>query len=173
MQPQTASYNPNQPQVKQRKMFRIIIVLTIATVIVLLLVALLAPKDVVNEKLSLALARHQEINRVLDEFSDNTRSNTTKQLVATAKLVVLSGASDLSSAGVSVSTTQADSVKITDIDNKLTEASKNNAFDEAITEFITTNLDANRQELESVRANLSEENKALVDRLLSDYGSLL
>ena len=172
MEPQPAGFDPNANQAKQRKMIRLIIILAAVTIVVLVLAAVLAPKDTVNEKLSLALARHQEISRVLDEFSDNARSDEARQLVVNAKLVILSGTSDLTSAGVSVSTTQADSVKIPDVDAKLQEASRNNNFDEAITEFITSNLELNTSELNSVKDQLDEQKVEVVDRLLADYDSL-
>ena len=173
LQPQPSGFNPNATQAKQRKLIRLIIILAAITVVVLILVALLAPKDTVNEKLSLSLGRHQEVSRVLDEYSDNARSNETRQLVANTKLVVLSGTADLTSTGVSVSTAQADSVKIANIDDTLLEASRNNAFDEAITQFIASNLEVNSAELNSVKDSLSEQHLEVVERLLSDYDSLL
>ncbi|HEX9594620.1 MAG TPA: hypothetical protein VF996_00590 [Candidatus Saccharimonadales bacterium] len=173
LQPQPSSFNPNTQQAKQKKLIRLIIILAVVTVVVLILVALLAPKDIANEKLSLALARHQEISRVLDEYSENARSAGTRQLVANAKLVVLSGTADLTSSGVSVSTAQADSVKIAGIDDTLLEASRNNAFDEAITQFVTSNLEVNAAEFNSVKDSLSEQHVEVVERLLNDYDSLL
>lgn len=173
MTPTTGGFDPNAVQAKQKKLIRLIIILVVVTVAVLVLAAVFAPKNTDNEKLSLALARHQEIVRILDEFSQNARSADTKQLVANAKLVVLSGASELSSAGVSVSTTQAGTVKITDIESKLEESIRNNSFDSAITEFITSNLEANRQDLSLVKQDLDDQKRQVVERLLSDYDSLI
>lgn len=173
MSPQAAGFDPNTAQAKQKKLIKLIIILVVVTVVVLVLAAVFAPKDSNNEKLSLVLARHQEIVRVLDEFSENARSADTKQLVTSAKLVILSGATELTSAGVSVSTTQADSIKIADIESKLQESIRNNSFDSAITEFITASLQASRQDLNSVKEGLDEQKRQVVERVLDDYDSLI
>jgi len=174
MEPQTIPVNQNLVQDKQRKMIRLIVILAVVTIVVLVLATTLAPKDITSEKLSLALARHQEMTRVLEEFADNARSGETRQLVANSRLVLLSGASELSSAGVSVSIQQAGIVKTEGIDESLQEASRNNRFDEAITEFLTSNIEANRADLSSIQAELSDDKQIeTVKSLLNDYGGLL
>lgn len=174
MQPeQTPVFDLNAQQAKQRKMLRLVIILAAALIGVLVLVAALAPKDITGQKLSLALARHQEMNRVLEAFADNARGSDARQLVANARIVLLSGTTELTAAGVSVSTVQADSVKTSGIDDDLAEASRNNQFDAAITEFLSTKIQANRADLAAVEDEVDKNQAEVIRQLLNDYDSLL
>lgn len=173
MQPQQPAFDPGASQSKQKMLIRLIIILAAVTIFILVLSVVFAPDDSQSEKLSLTLARHQEMSRVLEEFGENARSTATKQLVANAQIVLLSGTTEMTSAGVSVSTQQAAQIKIDGIDDNLQEAARNNRFDEVITDFLTSNIQASETDLTSIQSEVKDTKKAeVIQQLLADYDNL-
>lgn len=176
MQPEQTYMQPNAypspPQQTQRKVIMAIVLVGVIIIVAALLVALLSGSDN-RAKLGLIAAKHTEAIRLLDEYGDLAVSGNTKALVVNTRAVFRSDLAQLQQNGISASAEQQSAAVITGIDDVLQDASRNNRFDEVITEYIETVISENRLTLDEFGNAEDEKLQAALDQIKANYENLL
>jgi hypothetical protein len=175
MDSQQKYFDPNAAQQKQRKLIKIIISLLIAAVLLLTVLALVGSNTSPGQKLGIVRASHEEVIRVLDDFKKQPASIETQNLIVNARVVLASENKQLDSIGVKPTSAQVEAAKTyPNIDTELEESVQNNQFDAIITDFITQMLVSNKQILESVEQETTNETtRTVTTSILTDYSQLL
>lgn len=173
MQPQGYNFDPNPAQTRQRKVIKLAAAGLGFILLLSLVAALFGGNSASTGGLGGVVARNTEMLRVAKEYGKTARSTILKNNIAQIAIVSASDNAALAAIGAVATPEQLLTAQSIGIDEALSDAASNNRYDQALDEYFSNVLAANKRDLTEALANAkTEAAKATIELALENIENL-